>query len=215
VARKRVARLMREEGITGDAPKPFRRTTDSKHTLEVAENILDRKFEASGPNQSWATDITFVRTWEGWMYLAVVIDLFSRKVVGWSMANHMRTDLVLMALKMALGRRLPNLVLLHHSDRGSQYASHDYRKALEKHHLTCSMSRKGNCWDNPDSQSPHNWSVTCASSQYAALSEHRRQHARGGPKVRSRRPRERVERRDLCFAGRGSLFDSNSVRVEE
>jgi len=148
VGRKRVARLMREEGITGDAPKPFRRTTDSKHSMNVADNILDRKFEASAPDQAWATDITYVRTWQGWLYLAVVIDLFSRKVVGWSMATHMRTSLVLGALQMALGRRLPRPGMLHHSDRGSQYASQDYRDALEKHHIVCSMSRKGNCWDN-------------------------------------------------------------------
>lgn len=148
VGRKRVARLMREEGITGEAPKPFRRTTDSKHNLEVAENILDRTFEVSGPDQAWATDISYVRTWQGWLYLAVVIDLFSRRVVGWSMATHMRTSLVLGALKMALGRRLPRPGMLHHSDRGSQYASHDYRDALDKHHIVCSMSRKGDCWDN-------------------------------------------------------------------
>jgi transposase InsO family protein len=148
VGRKRVARLMREAGITGKAPKPFRRTTDSKHNLEVVENLLERKFEASGSDQRWATDITYVRTWQGWLYLAVVIDLFSRRVVGWSMATHMRTSLVLGALKMALGRRLPRPGLLHHSDRGSQYASHDYREALDKHHIVCSMSRKGDCWDN-------------------------------------------------------------------
>src|SRR3989339_954621 len=148
VGRKRVARLMRQEGISGNAPKPFRRTTDSKHNLKVEDNILDWKFEVAAPNQVWATDLTYIRTWEGWMYLAVVIDLFSRRVVGWSMAIHMRTGLVLGALNMALGRRLPGPGMLHHSDRGSQYASHDYRKALDDHHIICSMSRKGDCWDN-------------------------------------------------------------------
>ena len=148
VGRKRVARLMREQGITGNAPRPFRRTTDSNHKLDVADNLLDRQFEVAAPDTAWSTDITYVRTWQGWLYLAVVIDLFSRRVVGWSMATHMRTSLVLGALDMALGRRRPGPGMLHHSDRGSQYASHDYRDALKEHHITCSMSRKGNCWDN-------------------------------------------------------------------
>ncbi len=139
---------MHEEGITGEAPKRFRQTTDSKHNMAVAENILDREFEASGPNQVWAADISYVRIWEGGMYLAVVIDIFSRRVVGWSMATHMRTSLVLGALKMALGRRFPCVGMLHHSDRGSQCASHDYRDALDENHIVCSMSRKGDCWDN-------------------------------------------------------------------
>jgi len=147
VGRKRVARLMHEQGITGETPKPFRRTTDSKHSLEVADNLLDRKFKVEAPDQAWATDITYVRTWEGWLYLAVVIDLFSRRVVGWSMATHLRTSLALGALRMALGRRLPRPGMLHHSDRGCQYASHDYRDALSEHHIVCSMSRKGDCWD--------------------------------------------------------------------
>ena len=153
VGRKRVARLMRQEGLTGDAPKPFRRTTDSKHNLDVADNLLDRKFEVEAPDQAWVTDITYVRTWQGWLYLAVVIDLLSRRVVGWSTATHMKTSLVLGALKMALGHRLPRPGMLHHSDRGSQYASHDYRDALEKHNIVCSMSRKGNCWDNAVAES--------------------------------------------------------------
>jgi len=126
----------------------FKRTTDSKHGLGVAENLLDRKFEVAAPDTAWTTDITYVRTWQGWMYLAVVIDLFSRRVVGWSMATHMRTGLVMGALKMALGRRLPSPKMLHHSDRGSQYASNDYRDALRDNNIICSMSRKGNCWDN-------------------------------------------------------------------
>lgn len=148
VGRNRVARIMREQGITGQMPRKFRRTTDSNHTFPVEENILARDFNVDGPDKVWATDITYVRTWEGWLYLAVVIDLFSRKVVGWSMANHLRTELVLDALRMALGRRLPSKDLLHHSDRGSQYASHEYRKALRQHGIVCSMSRRGDCWDN-------------------------------------------------------------------
>jgi len=148
VGRRRVARLMRENGITGTAPRPFKRTTDSKHGLPVADNILSREFTVDGPDTVWATDITYVRTWEGWMYLAVIIDLFSRRVVGWSMATHMRTSLVTGALRRALGYRLPSLDMLHHSDRGSQYASHAYRAALRDNGIVCSMSRKGDCWDN-------------------------------------------------------------------
>ena len=148
VGRRRVARLMRDNGITGHVPRRFRRTTDSKHGLDVAGNVLDREFEVDAPDKVWATDITYIRTWEGWMYLAVVVDLFSRRVVGWSMATHMRTGLVLGALRMALGRRSPRPDLLHHSDRGSQYASHSYRQELDSRGITCSMSRKGDCWDN-------------------------------------------------------------------
>jgi transposase InsO family protein len=148
VGRRRVARLMAEEGLTGTPPKPYKRTTDSKHNHDIADNILDREFSVETPDTAWATDITYVRTWEGWMYLAVVVDLFSRRIVGWATAAHMRTGLVLSALDMALGRRLPAPGMLHHSDRGSQYASHDYRDALRKNNIVCSMSRKGDCWDN-------------------------------------------------------------------
>ncbi len=148
VGRNRVARLMHEQGITGKPPKRFTRTTDSKHGFPVADNVLDRNFKVDNPDQVWATDISYVWTWEGWLYLAVVIDLYSRRVVGWSMANHLRTELVLNALKMALGHRLPASGMVHHSDRGSQYASHEYRNALKKRDIICSMSRKGNCYDN-------------------------------------------------------------------
>ena len=148
VGRKRVARLMRENGIVGQTRRRFRRTTDSKHELPVAENIVARDFNPAAPNQVWASDITYVRTWAGWLYLAVVIDLFSRRVVGWAIADHMRTELVLDALTMAFDARQPTAGLIHHSDRGSQYASYAHRDALEEHHAICSMSRKGNCWDN-------------------------------------------------------------------
>jgi transposase InsO family protein len=148
VGRRRVARLMREEGLTGSPPRPYKRTTDSKHNDKVADNVLDRHFTVDAPNKVWATDITYVRTWQGWMYLAVVIDLFSRRVVGLATATHMRTELVLDALSMALDRRVPDAGLLHHSDRGSQYASGAYRDALRDNGIVCSMSRKGNCWDN-------------------------------------------------------------------
>lgn len=148
VGRKRVARVMRENGLTGEAPRAFRRTTDSKHDMPVADNIVARDFSPDAPNQVWAADITYVRTWAGWLYLAVVIDLFSRRVVGWAIADHMRTELVINALTMALDTRRPDRGLVHHSDRGSQYASHAHREALEEHGAICSMSRKGDCWDN-------------------------------------------------------------------
>jgi len=148
VGRRRVARLMREEGLTGTPVRPYKRTTDSKHNDDVADNLLERDFAVDAPNKAWATDITYVRTWEGWMYLAVVIDLFSRRVVGWATAAHMRTELALDALSMALGRRVPDAGLLHHSDRGSQYTSGAYRDALQAEGIVCSMSKKGDCWDN-------------------------------------------------------------------
>jgi transposase InsO family protein len=148
ISRKRVARLMQEAGLTGLSPKRFQRTTDSEHDHPVAGNVLQRKFKVSKPNQAWAADITYIRTWEGWLYLAVVIDLFSRRVVGWALADHLRTDLVMEALRMALGLRQPEEGLLHHSDRGCQYASQAYRDLLQDRGITCSMSRRGNCWDN-------------------------------------------------------------------
>ena len=148
VGRNRVIRLMRATGIAGCRPRRFRKTTESSHTMPVAENLLERRFQVSAPNRVWATDITFVGTWEGWLYLAVVLDLFSRRVVGWSMAESLRKELVLNALVMALGQRVPESGLMHHSDRGSQYASFDYQKVLETHGIKCSMSRKGDCYDN-------------------------------------------------------------------
>ena len=148
VGRNRVARVMRHSGIVARVPRRFRHTTDSGHGLSVAANVLGRNFTVGAPDTVWATDITYVWTWQGWLYLAVVIDLFSRRVVGWSMAPHMRTELVLQALHMALGQRVPEPDMVHHSDRGSQYASDLYRQVLRRHGIVCSMSRKGNCWDN-------------------------------------------------------------------
>ena len=146
VSRKRVARLMRQQGLRARPRRRFVRTTDSAHSHPVAPNALDRKFEPTQPNCVWAGDITYVWTAEGWLYLAVLLDLFSRKVVGWAMSEKIDRELVLSALDMALlGRPAP---ALHHSDRGSQYASEDYRHLLEQRGITCSMSRKGNCWDN-------------------------------------------------------------------
>lgn len=148
VSRKRVARIMHEHGVTGQAKARRKRTTDSNHNLPVAENLLNRDFSATAPNQVWASDVTYIRTWEGWLYLAVVIDLYSRRVVGWAIADHMRTELVVKALTMAINLRSPAPGLTHHSDRGSQYASHEYQRTLKVHGMKCSMSRKGDCWDN-------------------------------------------------------------------
>lgn len=145
---KRVARIMRENGIRGLPEKKFKVTTDSKHRLPVAENLLNQEFDVPKPNQVWASDITYISTGEGWMYLGVVIDLYSRKVVGWSMDKRMTTSLVVNALKMATGMRDPGEGLMHHSDRGSQYASGEYQEILRDKKIKVSMSRKANCYDN-------------------------------------------------------------------
>ena len=144
-----IAKIMRQAEIRSKTVKRYvPNTTDSKHLFPVAENVLDRKFEACAANRKWVTDITYIETAEGWLYLAGVLDLHSRKVVGWSMADHLRTELVEDALKMALARRNPCKGLLHHSDRGSQYACEDYQQLLKATGVTCSMSRRGNCYDN-------------------------------------------------------------------
>lgn len=152
-SRNRVARLMRRCGLKARRTKKYRVTTDSKHSFPVAENLLDREFFCSSPNQVWSSDITYIWTQEGWLYLAAVIDLHSRMVVGWSMSERLDRGLVLDALSMAVGRRKPKPGLIHHSDRGSQYASDDYQKALAKQGMRCSMSRKGDCWDNAVAES--------------------------------------------------------------
>jgi putative transposase len=146
VSRKRIIRLMQEQGLKGKARQRWVKTTHSKHDLPVAPNLLDRNFQASGPNQRWVGDITYLRTSEGWLFLAAVIDLYSRMVVGWAVSAIIDRHLVLKALDMALKRRCPGAGLLHHSDQGSQYASEDYQKALEARGITCSMSRKGDCY---------------------------------------------------------------------
>ena len=151
--RERVARLLREMGLIGLPVKRFRRTTDSAHPHPVAANVLARDFDAAQPNERWSTDITYLWTWEGWLYLAVVLDLFSRRVVGWAVQPHLRTELALDALEMALGRRVPETGLVHHSDRGCQYAADAYQARLRDHAIVCSMSRKGDCWDNAVTES--------------------------------------------------------------
>jgi transposase InsO family protein len=153
VGRKRVARLMREEGIEGQRKRRFRTTTDSRHSHPVAANHLNRDFSASAPNEVWVSDITYIWTREGWMFLAAIMDLFSRRVVGWSMDSHIDQTLVLDALSMALRTRQPKPGLLHHSDRGVQYAGADYQEQLRKSGIVCSMSRKGDCWDNAVAES--------------------------------------------------------------
>jgi putative transposase len=149
-----VAKLMHDNDIRAKTVRKFRNTTDSNHPFPVAENILDRQFDAAeGPNERWVTDITYIPTREGWLYLAVVEDLFSRRVVGWSLADNMESRLVVDALEMAVARRLPGEDLLAHSDRGSQYASDHYQRLLGKHGITCSMSGVGQCWDNAPMES--------------------------------------------------------------
>ena len=146
--RYKVRSLMRRLRLQVRYPKKFKVTTDSQHTDAIAPNLLNRKFEASRPNQAWTTDITYVWTLEGWLYVAIVMDLFSRQIIGWAIEEHMQTSLCTNALQMAFWRRKPTPGLLHHSDRGSQYASKEYRKHLTTMKMKQSMSRKGNCWDN-------------------------------------------------------------------
>jgi putative transposase len=150
VSENTVAKLMREHGLRAASSRKFRVTTDSHHSLPVAENVLNREFQQESPDRVWLADITYVWTREGWLYLACVLDACSRKIVGWSMSERITKDLVLEALRMGLGRRRPDCAagLLHHSDRGSQYASGAFQELLRDEHITCSMSRKGNCWDN-------------------------------------------------------------------
>ncbi len=148
VGRHAARSLMRKAGIECKQRRRYRVTTDSRHRLSVAKNILNRAFGVAKPNRAWVTDITCLWTLEGWLYVAAVVDLFSRRMVGWSTNNHMRESLVSDALQMALYRRRPEPGLLHHSDRGVQYASHHYQETLKEAGMIVSMSRKGNCWNN-------------------------------------------------------------------
>lgn len=153
VSRDRVKRLMKANGIRARHKRRYKATTDSKHVLPVAANLLDRQFEASAPDQVWTADITYLPTREGWLYLAVVMDLYTRMIVGWSMDSRMTRELVMNALRMAHFRRKPAAGVLHHSDRGSQYCSGDYQALLAGYGMIASMSRKGNCWDNAPMES--------------------------------------------------------------
>jgi putative transposase len=150
---KRIARLMRLYELRAVLPRRFVTTTDSNHALPIAENVLDRQFECQTPNARWTADISYVWTGEGWLYLAVILDLFSRRIVGWAMGTTLERSLVVCALDMALTNRRPAAGLLCHSDRGSQYASIDYQQRLKEAGMVCSMSRKGNCWDNAPTES--------------------------------------------------------------
>jgi putative transposase len=152
-SKARVERLMRENGIRARHKRRYKATTDSKHGLAVADNLLDRNFTPSAPNEVWTSDITYLWTDEGWLYLAIVLDLFNREVVGWSIKPRMTADIVTDALTMAWFRRKPAPGVLHHSDRGSQYASRVFQDKLTEYGMRCSMSRKGNCWDNAPTES--------------------------------------------------------------
>jgi putative transposase len=148
IGRERTRNLMKALKLKVKQKCKYKVTTDSKHRLPVAQNVLNRQFSPIAPNQAWGTDITYLWTQEGWVYLAVVIDLYSRRVVGWAMDRRMKKALVIRALMMAINLRRPAPGLIHHSDRGSQYASHAYQQLLKQHGMIPSMSRKGNCWDN-------------------------------------------------------------------
>ncbi len=152
-SKARVERLMRHHGIRARHKRRYKATTDSTHRLPVAGNLLDRRFNPSAPNRVWTSDITYLWTDEGWLYLAVVLDLFNREVIGWSIQPRMTADLATNALTMAWFRRKPAPGLLHHSDRGSQYASQAFQDKLAAYAMTCSMSRRGNCWDNAPTES--------------------------------------------------------------
>lgn len=156
IGKKRVARLMRAHGLVARRPARWVRTTDSRHSQPIAPNVLDRAFDVNGiqvVNRAWVSDITYVPTREGFLYLAVVLDLASRRVVGWAMDRTVEAELALAALRMALAQRRPDLGLLHHSDRGVQYACLAYQEALAAHGIEASMSRRGNCWDNAVAES--------------------------------------------------------------
>jgi transposase InsO family protein len=146
--RETVRRIMRQIGPYSRVKRRFVRTTDSNHNMAVAQNLLDRDFTAAAVNTKWAADITYIPTDQGWLYLAAVMDLYSRRIIGWSMSENIDSDLVISALRMAILQRKPQTGLLHHSDRGSQYASEMFQDLLVDNGIVCSMSRKGDCWDN-------------------------------------------------------------------
>ena len=168
VNQKRIGRLMREHDLSSRKRRRFRVvTTDSKHAHPVAPNVLERDFVADAPNQKWLADLTYAPTDEGWLYVALVLDLFARKIVGWAMSDTMPQELTLAALRVALGWREPDPGLVHHSDRGSQYAANDYRAVLKARGITVSMSRKGDCWDNAPMESANGTvKVECVNAEH-------------------------------------------------
>ena len=153
ISRRRVIKLMKESDLLVKTKRKFKATTDSNHNQPIAPNLLDRRFDVHQPNRYWVGDITYIPTEEGWLYLATVIDLYSRKVIGWSMDSRIKADLVNNALLMAIWQRKPREGLIWHTDRGSQYASDSHRAIIKQHRITQSMSRKGNCWDNAVAES--------------------------------------------------------------
>jgi transposase InsO family protein len=181
VGKHRVARLMRENGIWARIRRRFRHTTDSRHKLPIAPNLLGQRFTATAPNQAWVGDITYIWTAEGWAYLAVLLDLYSRRVVGWALRNSLSRELAVSALQHALTTRKPPPGLVHHTDRGSQYASGDYRQLLARHGAAASMSAAGNCYDNAVAESffatlkkelVHRCSFETRSEAYDAISRY-------------------------------------------
>ena len=174
--RKTVAASLRRQGLVAKAARKFKATTHSKHTLPVFDNLLNQDFSATAPNQKWVGDITYLGTDEGWLYLAVIIDLFSRQVIGWAMSERMTTDLVCDALQMAVFKRKRPKSVIVHSDRGSQYCSHAYRELLQQHQLRGSMSAKGNCYDNACAESFfHSLKVECIHGERFATRDAMRQ----------------------------------------
>lgn len=153
ISRRRISKLMLKAGLFCKTKRKFKVTTDSKHNKPIAPDLLKRQFHVAAPNRYWVGDITYIPTQKGWLYLAVVIDLYSRQIVGWSMADHMKSSLVNAALLMAIWQRKPSNGLIWHTDRGSQYCSESHRDILKNHGIIQSMSRKGNCWDNAVSES--------------------------------------------------------------
>ena len=151
--KKRILRLMRNNNIAAKTKKKFKRTTNSNHSNYISPNLLEQNFRVNSPNEVWVADITYINTYEGWLYLAVVLDLYSRKIVGWSMSNRMTSQLVINSLENAITDRKPEVGLIFHSDRGSQYSSGEFRRLLKKHKIIQSMSGKGNCYDNAVAES--------------------------------------------------------------
>lgn len=148
VSQKTVSRIMQEEGIRSKTVRKYKATTNSKHTLPIYPNLLDQQFKVERPGQAWVADITYIWTSEGWLYLATIMELFSRRIIGWAMGDRMTKELVIIALKRAIRTQTPTPGLIHHSDRGSQYASKEYQQILRNNGITTSMSRKGNCTDS-------------------------------------------------------------------
>ncbi len=205
VGKKRVERLMRQGGVRAERKRPFRTTTDSRHDSPIAPNRLARDFTAEAPNRVWVTDVTAVRTQEGWLFVAVMLDLFARRAVGWATSAVNDTDLALAALESAVRQRKPRAGLVHHSDRGSPYASARYRAALTAYGMVASMSRKGDCWDN-----------AVAESFFAPSADHdSRPVHRPGRDLHRRLHRELLQHRAAPLSPRLPQPDSSSNCVHE